>query len=233
VSPRQPHPELRSASARAGTALAAAVALSALLAGCRGGTSEDPPIHLVGDMDWQDKRLPQSESLVFADKRAQRPIDPRTVAHSRAHDDRARFLQDDDAYFHGVDAAGKPIARMPVEVDAALLARGEERFKIFCSPCHDNTGSGNGVVIQRGRGGFPMPVALYVERLKDSPDGEIFETITKGRNNMPGYAAQIPVEDRWAIVSWVRVLQQSQAAKIDDVPAADRGKILAAEKEGM
>lgn len=218
---------------RTGAALAAAVALAGVLGGCRGGISEDPPIHLISDMDWQAKRLPQSESLVFADKRAQRPIDPHTVAHSRGHDDRARFLRDDDAYFQGVDASGKPIARMPVEVDAAMLARGEERYKIFCSPCHDNTGSGNGLVIQRGRGGFPMPVALYVERLKDAPDGNIFETITKGRNNMPGYAAQIPVEDRWAIVSWVRVLQQSQAAKIDDVPAADRGKILAAEKEGM
>lgn len=218
---------------RSGAALACVVSLAALLGGCRGNTSEDPPIHIVSDMDWQDKRLPQSESLVFADKRAQRPIDPNTVAHSRAHDDRARFLRDDDAFFQGVDTSGKPIARMPVEVDAALLARGEERYNIFCSPCHDNTGSGNGVVIQRGRGGFPMPVALYLDRLKDAPDGNIFETITKGRNNMPAYAAQIPVEDRWAIVSWVRVLQQSQAAKIDDVPAADRGKILAAETEDM
>jgi mono/diheme cytochrome c family protein len=228
VSPRP-----QSSQARSVAALACTVSLAALLGGCRGGASEDPPIHLVGDMDWQAKRLPQSESLVFADKRAQRPIDPHTVAHSRGHDDRARFLRDDDAFFQGIDASGKPIARMPIEVDAALLSRGEERYRVFCSPCHDNTGSGNGVVIQRGRGGFPMPVALYVERLKDSPDGEIFETITKGRNNMPGYAAQIPVEDRWAIVSWVRVLQQSQDAKIEDVPAADRGKILAAETEDM
>jgi mono/diheme cytochrome c family protein len=220
-----------------------AVVILAAAAGCRGGQSEDPPLHLQTDMDWQAHRRAQSISPLFKDKRAMRPIDPHTVAHSREHAEssrfiaggdpgfRERYLKDDDAFFRGVDTAGKPLARVPFEVSAATVDRGEDRYNIYCTPCHDKAGSGQGMVIQRAAGGFPRPVALYIDRLKDAPDGEIFQTITNGKGNMPAYAAQIPEEDRWAIVTWVRVLQQSQNAKIDDVPETERAKIKPAAKE--
>jgi mono/diheme cytochrome c family protein len=201
-------------------ALVGAVALAAL-AGCRGQTSEDPPIHLIGDMDWQAHRRPQSESPIFADKRASRPVDKRSV--SRGH------LKADDGVYRGVDAKGAPVKRVPFEVTEDTLARGKERFNIYCAPCHDATGSGNGTVSQRSGGAFAAITHLYADRLKEAPDGEIFQTITYGKGRMPGYASQIPEEDRWAIVTWVRVLQQSQSGSIDDVPAAERGKVQAQE----
>jgi mono/diheme cytochrome c family protein len=200
--------------------LLGAVAVATLV-GCRGQTSEDPPIHLIGDMDWQAHRRPQSESPMFADKRASRPVDKRTV--SRGH------LKADDATYRGLDAKGAPVKRVPFEVTADTVARGQERFNVYCAPCHDQTGAGNGTVAQRSGGAFAAITPLYVDRLKDAPDGEIFQTITYGKGRMPGYAAQIPEEDRWAIVTWVRVLQQSQAGSIDDVPASERGQIQAQE----
>lgn len=198
-----------------------AASTAAFAAGCRGQTSEEPPIHIIGDMDWQAHRRAQSDSPLFADKRASRPIDKRTV--SKGH------LKDDDAMYRGVDAKGAPVARIPFEVNEATLARGQERFNIYCAPCHDQTGAGNGLVAQRSGGAFAGITQLSVDRLKTAPDGEIFQTITMGKGRMPGYASQIPEEDRWAIVSWVRVLQQSQAASINDVPEAERGRIQAQE----
>lgn len=203
------------------TGLLLGATLGALALGCRGGTSEDPPVNLVPDMDSQAARRPQSESPLFADKRAMRPLDKRTV--SRGH------LKEDDALYRGVDAKGAPVKRVPFEVTADVVARGQERFNIYCAPCHDQTGAGNGLVAQRSQGAFAGITKLYDNRLKDAPDGEIFQTITYGKGRMPGYAAQIPEEDRWAIVTWVRVLQQSQDGSIDDVPAADRGQIKAQE----
>ena len=107
-------------------------------------------------------------------------------------------------------------------VDQALLSRGQERFNIYCAPCHDRTGSGKGVVIQRG---FPVPVDLNSDRVRTMSDGEIFNVITKGVRNMPGYASQVPTDDRWSIVGWVRVLNRSQYATMDDVPAELRGNV--------
>src|SRR5205085_9869169 len=102
------------------------------------------------------------------------------------------------------------------------LERGEERFNIYCSPCHDKTGSGNGLVIKHG---YPLPINLASDHPKGVKDGEIFDYISNGVRNMPGYRTQIPAADRWAIVSWVRVIQRSQAAKMDDVPADKKGSI--------
>ncbi len=201
-------------------ALAIAILGAAALAGCRGEKSEDPPFHLIGDMQWQMHRLPQSTSPLFADKRSNRIPDPHTIA--------VGHLKEDDAYYRGVDAAGKPIRRVPFEVTQKTIDRGHDRFNIYCTPCHDKTGSGNGTVVQRG---FVKPPQLFAEHAQGIGDGEIFNIISHGQNNMPSYAAQIPEEDRWAIVTWVRVLQQSQAAKVDDIPAAERGKIEAPESE--
>jgi hypothetical protein len=110
-----------------------------------------------------------------------------------------------------------------VEVTKKLIDRGEQRFNIYCSPCHDRTGSGHGIVWQRGYNIQPTNLTDDTRLLRT--DGELFETISYGRPNMPQYRVQIPVADRWAIVAWIRVLQQSQHASIEDVPETMRNKI--------
>lgn len=218
--------------------LTGAVALAALVAGCRGAPTEDAPIHLAPDMDWQQHRRPQQAAPevdgkpIFADKRAARPIVRGTVAQGRLHGD--------DAFWRGLGEDGKPIGRMPVDAVLAshgkknlseLLARGQERFGIYCTPCHDASGGGQGIVIQRSQGGFPPPTPLSSSTVTDMPDGQIFDVITHGVRNMPSYGAQIPEADRWAIVLWVRVLGQSQGANIEDVPASERAKVAAPDSQ--
>jgi mono/diheme cytochrome c family protein len=184
------------------------------LAGCRGGKSEEPPVHVFGDMDWQPKYQWGEASPLFEDGRAMRPIVDGTVAIGH--------LNEDDAYYRGKDAKGEFIGRAPVEVDEKTVRRGQDRFNIYCAPCHDMSGSGRGMVVQRG---FPPPVELFSDRVRTMPDGQVFDTITHGVRNMPSYRKQIPVADRWAIVTWVRVLGKSQHASIDDVPADKRNAI--------
>jgi mono/diheme cytochrome c family protein len=184
-------------------ALAAAAALTA----CRGQTSDQPPIHIVPDMDWQPRYNPQGESAFFEDHRAMRPLVAGTVAQGELREDTG---------FHTGKVGDLYLAKVPFDVNEQVLSRGQQRFNIYCTPCHDQTGSGNGVVIQRG---YPIPVNLASEHTRGLPDGEIFEVISRGVRNMPAYNTQIPEQDRWAIVSWVRVLQRSQAATVADVPA--------------
>jgi mono/diheme cytochrome c family protein len=182
-------------------------ALGLLAAGCRGQPSSDPPIHLVPDMDWQPKYRPEQESAFFSDGRTMRQPVNGTIAFGH--------LDEDDALYRGLNADGSYVARVPGKVDEKTLARGEERFNIYCSVCHDRTGGGKGMVPRRTKW---MAADLSVDRLRTAPDGQIYDTITNGRNTMPSYRAQIPVEDRWAIVAWVRVLQRSQHATAADVP---------------
>ncbi len=223
--------------------LIGAVGLAASLGGCRGTASEDPPIHLAPDMDWQPHRRPQQAAPeqdgkpIFADKRSARPIVSGTIAHASP----AEFARRENAaYAKGQDENGRPVRRMPIDVVleahgkkslSELLPRGEERFNIYCAPCHDMSCTGQGIVIQRSGGGFPPPTQLSAKQVQDMPDGQLFEVISHGIRNMPGYAAQIPVADRWAIALWVRVLSKSQGATLEDVPAADRAKITPAEGE--
>lgn len=182
-------------------------ALGLLAAGCRGQVSSEPPIHLVPDMDWQPKFRPEAENDFFSDGRAMRKPVEGTIA--------VGHLDADDAYYRGVGADGAFVPRMPGKVDEKTLTRGEERFNIFCSACHDRTGSGKGMIPRRTNW---MAADLAVDRLRNAPDGQLFDTISNGKNTMPAYRAQIPVADRWAIVAWVRVLQRSQHAAPADVP---------------
>ena len=189
--------------------------LALALVGCRGSKGEDPPVHVFGDMDWQPKYQWGEASPFFEDGRAMRPLVDGTVP--------VGHLNEDDAYHRGKDPKGEFVRKAPVEVDEKVVRRGQERFNIYCAPCHDMAGSGRGMVVQRG---FPPPVDLASERVLTMPDGEVFNTISHGIRNMPGYRKQIPVADRWAIVTWVRVLGKSQHASIEDVPADKRGAIL-------
>jgi mono/diheme cytochrome c family protein len=189
------------------------IPLLVVLAGCRGQASSDPPIHLFGDMDWQPKFQPEEGTRLFADGRAMRPLVQGTV-HQGA-------LDESDAYRTGKDGEAF-LAMAPITVDEAVIRRGQDRFNIYCAPCHDQSGSGQGMVVKRG---YPPPIDLSSDRARGLPDGEIFNVITNGVRNMPAYRKQIPVKDRWAIVTWVRVLQQSQHGRIDDVPEAQRSNI--------
>jgi mono/diheme cytochrome c family protein len=103
-----------------------------------------------------------------------------------------------------------------------LLARGQERFNVFCAPCHDRTGSGNGMVVQRG---FRAPPSYHDDRLRNAPVGYYFDVMTNGFGAMQDYAAQVPVADRWAIAAYIRALQLSQRATLDDVPADRRAEL--------
>jgi mono/diheme cytochrome c family protein len=192
------------------------VALSTLaLAGCRGQPSSKQPIHLAPDMDWQPKFSPEEETPLWEDGRTMRPLVEGTVAQGQ--------LRDDEGFYEGT--AGGPnkyVAKAPIAVDERTLRHGRERFNIYCTPCHDQTGSGQGLVVKRG---YPPPVGLTTDRVVNMPDGQIFWTMTHGVRNMPAYRKQVPVEDRWAIVSWIRVLQRSQNGTLADVPEEKKSQI--------
>jgi len=166
------------------------------------------------DMHDQPKYIPLRPSDFFADGRSARPITEGTVA--RGH------LNDDTLLYTGKGADGKPANEFPMPVTKALMLRGEQRYNVFCTPCHDRTGSGNGMIVRRG---YRRPPTYHSDRLRQQPNGYLYDVITNGFGAMPDYAAQIPPPDRWAIVAYIRALQLSQQASIDDVPAAARGQL--------
>jgi mono/diheme cytochrome c family protein len=165
------------------------------------------------DMHDQPKYQPFEYSPFFDDHRASRPIPPGTVA--RGH------LEADTALYKGMVGSAL-VEEFPSPVTREVMERGHERFDIYCSPCHDRVGSGHGMIVQRG---FKQPPALTDQRLRDIPVGYLFQTVSNGFGTMPGYAAQIPARDRWAIVAYVRALQLSQHAVIDDVPPEERADL--------
>lgn len=166
------------------------------------------------DMQVQPKYIPLRQSTFFGDNRSERPLVAGTVA--RGH------LDDDIAYFTGKDAAGKYVDDFPFPVDKAVIERGQNRFNIYCMPCHDQLGTGNGMIVRRG---YRHPPSYHIDRLRQVQNGYIFNVITDGFGAMPDYAAQIPARDRWAIVSYVRALQLSQNASVNDVPADARAQL--------
>ncbi|MFN3198912.1 MAG: c-type cytochrome [Bradymonadia bacterium] len=192
--------------------LVATVALTAL-AGCRGEVSREPPVHLNQNMDFQDKYMPFGQSKIFDDARTMR-VPPRgTVARG--------MLKADDALYRGRDAEGNFVTTLPIAVDMDVLTWGQERYNIYCSPCHDKTGAGKGVVVSRG---LVPPPTYHQDRLRAMPVGELYHVISNGVRTMPAYRHQIPTEDRWAIVAYIRALQRSQFASAADVPAEERGR---------
>lgn len=181
---------------------------------CQGRPSEKPPIHLNPDMDDQPKYLPQAESNFFADSATMRVPVEGTVARDE--------LRADDAYYRGIGPDGKPVVKSPVPLTLKELERGEERFNIYCSPCHSRIGDGKGIMVQRG---YVPPPSFHDDRIREFPDGHIFDVITHGIRNMPSYAHQIPVEDRWAIIAYLRALERSQNASLEDIPVELRDKV--------
>lgn len=182
--------------------------LPGLGAGCRGQSSQDPPIRVNPNMFQQERYDPQEPNPWFSDRRAMRPEVPGTVAMGE--------LAEDD-HLHRGEVGGQPAQQLPPEVrlDRRLLERGRQRYNIFCSACHDRAGTGDGMVVRRG---MVPPPSFSDPRLRAMPVGQIFQVISRGVRNMPSYAAQIPVPDRWAIVSYVRALQIARGARLEDVP---------------
>jgi Cytochrome C oxidase, cbb3-type, subunit III len=184
-------------------ALAAVAGLALAAGGCR------------QDMHDQPKYQPLERSAFFDDHRASRPLLPGTVA--RGH------LDDDTALFQGMKN-NVPIDYLPYPFSRAVLDRGHERYDIYCSPCHDRVGTGHGMIVQRG---FKQPPSFHADRLRGMPLGYFFQVISNGFGVMPSYAAQVPVRDRWAIATYLRALQLSQNATLDDVPEEERARLLA------
>jgi mono/diheme cytochrome c family protein len=168
------------------------------------------------DMHDQPKYIPLRRSTFFADDLSARPPVPGTVARGQ--------LDDDPLLYTGKDH-GEVATVFPFPVDAQVMARGEERFNIFCSPCHGRTGKGDGMVVRRG---YRRPPPYDDARLVSAPVGHFFDVITNGFGAMPDYAAQIAPADRWAIIAYLRALQLSARATLADVPPADRAALEAA-----
>ena len=165
------------------------------------------------DMANQPKYKPQGVSAFFEDGRADRPRVEHTVA-------RGEVVPDDS--FHTGKAGGAYLREPPVAVTRELMLRGQERYDVYCSVCHDRVGRGDGMIVRRG---FRRPPSFHTDRLRGEPAGYFFDAITNGFGVMPSYAGSIPTADRWAIIAYVRALQRSQLARLDDVPPEERMRL--------
>jgi mono/diheme cytochrome c family protein len=192
----------------AGAALAVALATTS---GCRGGTSKESPSAILRNMYQQPRYNPQAFSAFFADGRTMRPPVEGAIA---------REMETNPMVGEGrtLDGTGFVETIPPAVVQRAgdtrnLVNRGQDRYGIYCTPCHDGLGTGKGMVIQRAANQGFQPPTFHQERIRTMPDGQLFQTISYGFNTMPAYGPQLPIDDRWAIVAYVRALQLSQASK--------------------
>ena len=165
------------------------------------------------DMHIQPKYLPYEPTSFFADGRSERQPVPGTIARGQ--------LRLDELLYTGREN-GVVVDKFPFPLTRADLDRGRERYNVYCTPCHDYTGSGRGMIVQRG---FPQPPSYHIQRLRDAPVGHFFQVMTNGFGAMYSYAARVDTADRWRIAAYIRVLQLSQNATIKDVPEAERGKL--------
>jgi len=182
-------------------ACVAAVLAAGALGGCR------------LDMHLQPRYNPYDPSDFFSDGRSARQPVAGTVA-------RGELRIDERLYTGKVD--GKLVDTFPFAITADDILRGQQRYNIYCSPCHDYTGSGRGMIVQRG---FPQPPSYHIDRLRQAPVGHFFDVMTNGFGAMYSYASRISPEDRWRIAAYIRALQLSEHAKIEDVPDAERPKL--------
>jgi mono/diheme cytochrome c family protein len=171
-----------------------AIASLLTIAGCR------------SDMQEMPYQRPLVESSFYADQRSERPIIPGTVA--RGH-------LDADTYFYTGRSGNTDGDYLPFPVTPQVMVRGQQRFNIYCSPCHGEAGDGNGMIVQRG---YKRPPSYHIDRLRRAPIGYFFDVATNGYGKMPDYSEQIEPADRWAIAAYIRALQLSQHATEADLP---------------
>ena len=172
-----------------------------LFAGCR------------QDMHDQPRYKPLARSAFFEDERAARPLLAGTVARGQ--------LREDTRFYTGKEGAD-PITTFPFPITKPVLERGQQRFNIYCSPCHDRLGTGLGMVVRRG---LRKPPSYHIDRLRAVPVGYLYDVISNGFGAMSDYSMQIEPKDRWAIVAYIRVLQRSQNATLADVPAEKQAEL--------
>ncbi len=165
------------------------------------------------DMHDQPKLKPYRQSDFFQDGRADQAPVPNTVARGELYEGDALVART------GKGPDGKLLAQIPLPVDKALLERGKSRYDVYCSPCHDHSGGGNGMIVRRG---LKKPPSFHLQRLKEADDGYFFDVMTNGFGAMYSYSASVRPNDRWAIVAYVRALQLSQDARTADVAADAR-----------
>lgn len=192
------------------------VAIVATVAGKRGDLSRKPPIEIWDDMDRQLKLRPQEPNGFFGDGFSSRGFVPGTVARGVAY-------EDTPVNTGRVTGTTNFIENLPVPVTAQLMARGQERYQISCTPCHGAAGDGNGIT--KKIGAMAVVANLHDPRIVKLADGEMFSVISSGKGLMQGYAANISINDRWAIVAYLRALQRSRLATVDETPAELRAAL--------
>jgi mono/diheme cytochrome c family protein len=166
------------------------------------------------DMQDQPKYKPERPSDFFADGRSERQPLPGTIARGA--------LEEDTAFYVGTDDQGNDITAFPIAVDRAVILRGQQRYDIYCAPCHGRIGNGLGMIVRRG---FKQPPSYHIDRLRDAPVGHYFNVITNGYGAMLNYAQQLEPRDRWAVIAYIRALQYSENANINDLPQEARSRV--------
>lgn len=175
--------------------------VSVALMSCRGQKTDKPPVRTHFNMNFQERFNAQQENQFFENGMAMRMPVEGTVARGN--------LRNNTALFEGVDENGDFVDEIPVEMSESFLYRGKERYDVFCTACHGGTGDGRGIIMTGDYGYVPAPT-FHRSGSYDMPDGELYSAIANGIRSMPSYASQIKVEDRWAIVAYIRALQKSQ-----------------------
>lgn len=185
------------------------------IAGIRGGMSRKPPLEVFPDMKRQPKLRPQKPSAFFPGLSTSRLPVPGTVSHDA-------LLDDNPVATGRIEGTTNFLETNPLPFNEVLLARGRQRFTIYCSPCHSAAGDGNGITTKYGM----LRTGNYHEpRIVRMADGEIFNTITHGKNLMPSYASQVTVTDRWAIIAYIRALELTRLGDTNDVPPQYRAAL--------
>jgi len=190
------------------------------IAGLQGRISRKPPLEVFSDMDRQPKLRPQKPFDFFPNSVSSQLPPPGTIARStpiQTLDGAVYSFEDSPVNTGRISGTTNFIETNPLRVDAVLLARGRERFDIYCTPCHGQLGDGNGIT--KKIGDMPAVANLHDKRIVEMPDGEIFNTITHGKGLMGAYGPLVPTQDRWAIVAYLRALQLSQLGTADELPA--------------
>ncbi|GAB4274426.1 MAG TPA: cytochrome C [Opitutae bacterium] len=197
--------------------------------GLRGTKSTKPPVYVFPDMDFQAKYLPQGENDFFANQMDDRPVVQGTVARGYEWNVKKVFSENfayapdqNPALYSGKDISGEWYRGFPVPVTNELMELGQQKYAIFCAVCHGALGDGNGITKQYGMIATPT---YHDDRLRDMAEGEIFNTITHGKNTMNPYADKLTPEERWAVILYVRALQQARNASLNDVPTEYRSKL--------
>jgi mono/diheme cytochrome c family protein len=205
-------------------ALALAAIIVVSIAGYRGEHSARPPIEIFPDMVYQDKVKDQVPSAFFADGNSARAPIPGTVAEEMpaVNDYWATGKWDDTHWGDGIPVHDAVDGGRPLQIDSADMARGRERYTISCEVCHGAAGDGQGVTSKYGLNGA---ASYHVDRLRQEPDGQLFDTITNGKGQMFGYGYNITIDDRWRIVMYIRALQRSQNAALEDASPEDQKQL--------